>query len=979
MGKKRVHEIAKELKALGIEMDNKELVNELVSLDFDVTSHSSSLDEDQASVALEKIVAKRRPKAAVAPVAAAGFVVRRKRVEPTISAAPEPAVSSSAPQAAIEPAEQEEAREDLVEPTMIQPEPEPRFEAEEAAPEPEEEAPSKAAALSPAPEAKGEPEPTPERAPEVAAEVVAKEQREEAAPPPTPETKPAAAPTVAAPPAPPPVVPPAAPPAAPLRPTPGRAVVIPGRVALGFVPPVRTPGGARPPAPGASRHAPGGSRSAYPGRPAPGSRDPRALRPTENQAVVISRPDVPVRRVTPSSDAHKQIPMAPGPRAIGSVREFKVGTDQFGRRELTDVSKDVPGKSKRGKTDVKESLSKQELIDLARGRTTLPLRAGKKKKPIKKGAKTQITTMSEEKKVVEIEESITINEFSKTLGVKASELIRKLFLGGKQVTINSAIDADTAELLASDYGWRVERKGFEIGDYISEEESSPEKLMPRPPIVTIMGHVDHGKTSLLDAIRKANVAEGEAGGITQHIGAYSVATPDGRRVTFLDTPGHEAFTAMRARGAKVTDLVVIVVAADDGVMPQTREAINHAKAAEVPILVAINKMDKPSANPQHVKNQLMEFGLVSEELGGDTIMVPVSAKARTGIPELLEMILLQSEVLDLKADPERPAKGSVVEAKLDKGRGPVATVIVQEGTLRVGDALITGTQYGRVRAMLNDHGERIEAVLPGAPVEVLGLSGVPTAGDDFFVVEDEAAAQEISVHRIEKEREAKMAKTAKKGLEFLSSRVQAGDTKELKLIVKADVQGSVEAVCGSLEKLSTPKVKVTIIDSGVGGIRESDVMLAAASDGVVVGFNVRPEPKTTEVAAQQGVEIRMYGIIYEAVDEIRRAMEGLLEPTRREKVLGRAEVRNTFTSPKAGTIAGCAVVDGKMSRSAQVRLLRDSRVVYTGKVGSLRRFKDDVREVASGFECGLSIENYSDIKQGDVIEAFEIEEIRATL
>jgi translation initiation factor IF-2 len=494
-----------------------------------------------------------------------------------------------------------------------------------------------------------------------------------------------------------------------------------------------------------------------------------------------------------------------------------------------------------------------------------------------------------------------------------------------------------------------------------------------------MGHVDHGKTSLLDAIRKANVAAGEAGGITQHIGAYSVTTPDGKAVTFLDTPGHEAFTAMRARGAKVTDVVVIVVAADDGVMPQTREAINHAKAAEVPILVAINKMDKPGANPQQVKNQLMEFGLVDESLGGDTIMVPVSAKTKEGLPSLIEMLLLQAEVLDLKADPSRPARGAVVEAKVEKGRGPVATVIVEDGTLRVGDALVTGTQYGRVRAMLNDRGEKVEEVLPGHPVEVLGLSGVPTAGDDFNAVENEAAAKEIAGHRSLKEREKELTKTSKVKLEDFFAKAKTGEVKELKLVIKADVQGSVEAVSEALRKLSGAKVTVNVIHAGVGGPNETDVMLASASNGIIIGFNVRPEPKAAETASKQGVDIRNYSIIYEAVDEVRKAMEGLLEPIRREHTLGRAEVRNLFSVPKLGTIAGCAVVDGKIARSAMVRLIRDSKQVYTGKIGSLRRFKDDVREVASGFECGLSIDGYADIKQGDVIEAYEIEEIRQSL
>jgi translation initiation factor IF-2 len=928
MAKKRVHEIAKELKAHGIEMDNKELVSELQSLDFDVKSHSSSLDEDQANVAVEKILQRRKPKPAPAPVHAAGFVVRRKAApSPT---APADLVIEPAPVRASEP-EVEMALPAALPPTPV------------SAPE----APSVAA---PAPVAAPLPVAAPplEPAPAMAA-----------APAPSPAS---AQPVVAA------VEPPPA-----LVPRPAPALSAPREIREADLTrparPIR-PAGAGVPPPGPR---PAGAYA----HPIAG--DPRLQRPTATQAVVLSRPLIPVRRVTPPSDAHKAIPHAPGPRAIGEVREFKVGTDFLGRREFTDVTKDHAGAKKRGKQDIKENLSKQELIDLSRGRTTLPIRAGKKKRPTKKGAKTQITQMAEEKKVIKLTEAITVGELSKSLGIKASELIKKLMASGNMATINTAIDADTVEVLVADYGWRVEKQGFEIEDYLPEEESAPATLRPRPPVVTIMGHVDHGKTSLLDAIRSANVAAGEAGGITQHIGAYSVMTEGDKPVTFLDTPGHEAFTAMRARGAKVTDLVVIVVAADDGVMPQTKEAISHAKAAKVPIIVAINKMDKPGANPQLVKNQLMEFGLVDEQLGGDTIMVPVSAKTKDGLPALLEMILLQAEVLELKANPDRAATGTVVEAKVEKGRGPVATVIVEEGTLKVGDAVVTGTAYGRVRAMVDDKGNKVEEVPPGFPVEVLGLSEAPTAGDDFHVVDDEAAAKEIAEHRSVKEREKDLSKSVKVKLEDLFAKVQKGEAKELKLIVKADVQGSVEAVSDALKKLSTRKVTVTVLHAGVGTINESDVMLASTSDGLIVGFNVRPEPKVAEVAAQQDVQIKMYSIIYEAVDEVRSAMEGLLEPIRSEKKMGRAEVRNLFTVPKMGTIAGCAVIDGKILRSAFVRLIRDNKQVYTGKIASLRRFKDDVREVQSGFECGLSIENYSDIKAGDVIEAFEIEETRQSL
>lgn len=955
MAKKRVHEIAKEIKAQGIELEPKELLSELQALDFPVKSHSSSLDEDLANAAVEKIVQKHRPAAPV--VKAAGFVVRRrapaKVTPPTAPAAPAPvrapekaaipAPRPTPPPAAPEPVTPAVAPATPAVPSTAIPAPVAHAPETPVAAKPEVVACAEASSNEEKVVAAVESSSRTEDAPQAAVGAETKTSAGE-------ETSAQSTPAVEAP-----------------KPRePKREMVVTGDA--GQARGVAKPSGVRP-------------KPATVQPPQPAAVDPRTLRPTANQAVVISRPLIPIRRVTPISDAAKRIPQAPGPRAIGPVRELTVGTNYLGRREFTDVSKEQQAKKRTGvRQGMKESFSKQELVDLARGRSSLPpLRAGKKKKPLKKGVKTQITQMAEEKKVIKISESISVADLSQTLGVKATELIRKLIGLGMMVTINSPLDVDTATLLVGDYGWRVEKTGFEIENYISDVESAPEDLVSRPPVVTIMGHVDHGKTSLLDAIRHARVAAGEAGGITQHIGAYSVETESGQRVTFLDTPGHEAFTAMRARGAKVTDLVVIVVAADDGVMPQTREAINHAKAAEVPILVAINKMDKPGANPQHVKNQLMEFGLVDESLGGDTIMVPVSAKTKVGLDALLEMILLQSEVLELKANPARKAKGTVVEAKLEKGRGPVATVIVSEGTLRVGDAIVTGTQSGKIRAMQDDRGEKVDEVLPGFPVEIIGLTGVPSAGDEFDIVENETAAKEIAGHRLQKEREKELTKSAKVRLEDLFAKANQGEIKSLKLVIKADVQGSVEAVSESLSKLSTAKVAVEVIHSGVGGINGNDVMLASASDAIIVGFNVRPELKAAEMAQQQGVDIRLYSIIYEAVDEVQKAMEGLLEPTRREKVQGRAEVRNIFTVPKVGTIAGCFVVDGKIARSSQVRLLRDSKVVYTGKIGSLRRFKDDVREVEKGYECGLSIENFSDIKQGDFIEAFEVEIIRPSL
>jgi translation initiation factor IF-2 len=546
-------------------------------------------------------------------------------------------------------------------------------------------------------------------------------------------------------------------------------------------------------------------------------------------------------------------------------------------------------------------------------------------------------------------------------------------------TINQMLDHDTAVLVAGEFDYQVENVAFDVEQTLEQvEEGAGGEPVPRAPVVTIMGHVDHGKTSLLDSIRATEVAAGEAGGITQHIGAYTVDV-EGRMVTFLDTPGHEAFTAMRARGAKVTDLVVLVVAADDGIMPQTVEAINHARAAEVPIIVAVNKIDKPGANPERVRQELGNHGLAPEEWGGDTIVVPVSAKTKEGIPHLLEMLLLQADVLDLKANPTRHAKGTIVEARLDRGRGPVATVLVQEGTLHVGDSFVCGTEYGRIRAMVDDKGKRIEEAGPSMPVEILGLGGVPDAGDVFVALQDDQKARQVAEHRRGKQREAEMAKTAKVSLDDLYNQIQTGDVKELKVVLKADVQGSVEAIADALRRLSTSDVRLNVIHGSVGGITESDVLLATASNAIVLGFNVRPEPKAAALAEREGVDVRLYTIIYEALNEIREALEGLLEPTLREKVLGRIEVRQVFTITGIGPVAGCFVTDGKVQRGARARLLRDNVVVHDGKIGSLRRFKEDVREVAAGYECGTSMENYTDVKVGDIIEPYEVEQVARRL
>lgn len=583
------------------------------------------------------------------------------------------------------------------------------------------------------------------------------------------------------------------------------------------------------------------------------------------------------------------------------------------------------------------------------------------------------------KKSIKLEEGTTVKEFAELIGQKVGDVIKKFMELGYMPTINQPVDPDAAVLVADSFGIKIELAQTQEIDVIEEvTEDAPENLLPRPPIVTVMGHVDHGKTSLLDAIRKTKVIEQEAGGITQHIGAYKV-TLQGKDITFLDTPGHEAFTALRARGAKVTDIVVLVVAADDGVMPQTIEAINHAKAAGVPIIVAINKIDKPEANPQRVKTQLSEYGIIPEEWGGQNIFVEISAKKRIGIENLLEMILLQAEIMELKANPNKPARGTIIESRLDKGRGPVATVIVQSGTLRVGDAFVAGTTYGKVRSLNDDSGKRINEATPSIPVEVVGFEEVPQAGDSFIVVEDEKTARQIANLRAQKKRLAEMQKAQKLTLQDLYEKIKEGEVKELNLIIKGDVQGSIEALKKAVEDITHPEVKVKVIHAAVGGITESDVNLAATANAIIVGFNVRPESKANELAEHLGVDIKLYSIIYEVIDDVKKALIGMLQPEIKEKVLGRAEVRAVFKISKVGTVAGCYVLNGVITRASDgVRVIRDNIVVYEGKLSSLKRFKDDVREVQAGYECGLTIENFNDIKEGDIIENFVLEKIQAT-
>ena len=577
-----------------------------------------------------------------------------------------------------------------------------------------------------------------------------------------------------------------------------------------------------------------------------------------------------------------------------------------------------------------------------------------------------------------IPESITVKDLAELLGKKGSDLVMNLMKKGKMLAINATLDFDTAASIAEEYNVILEleeEKDIMEEAFGTEEEEDESKLEERPPVVVVMGHVDHGKTSLLDAIRHANVTKGEAGGITQHIGAYTVQI-DGKPITFLDTPGHEAFTAMRMRGAQVTDIAILVVAADDGVMPQTIEAINHAKAAGVEIIVAINKMDKPSANPDRVKQELTEYGLLAEDWGGTTVCVPVSARSKDGIDNLLEMIVLTAEMKELKANPNKKARGAIIEAQLDKGRGPVATVLVQSGTLRVGDPVVAGPAYGKIRAMTDDKGRRVKAAGPSTPVEILGLSEVPAAGDSFYVAANEKQARQLAESVIARNRETLIAQTPQKvSLDDLFSQIQSGNMKELGIIVKADVQGSVEAVRQSLEKLTNEEVRVRVIHGGVGAVTESDVLLASASNAIIIGFNVRPEPAAKTFAEEEKVDVRLYRVIYHAIEDIQAAMKGMLDPVYEEKVLGHAEVRQTFKASGVGTIAGSYVKDGKIVRNCQVRIVRDGIVVYEGELESLKRFKDDVKEVALGFECGLVFKKFNDVKEGDWVEAFTMVEI----
>ncbi|MET0406996.1 MAG: translation initiation factor IF-2 [Hyphomicrobium sp.] len=771
--------------------------------------------------------------------------------------------------------------------------------------------------------------------------------------------------------------------------------------AAASAPPAPSPSASASPAPAASAHQPAtrdhaphhreprrDSGSAPPqregGRPS-FQRNSNAGRPAGNTAFMpreAGRPreiDIPRRGAAPAPDSTTIEKPTRAPRPVIAPREQQAEEDDRGKRgpggvkiprPAVKVQDDGRQRQKLTITNFDREAQVRSLASLKRKREKEKLKAMGIQQPREKIAREVI-----------IPEAITIQELSNRMAERAVDLIKYLMQQGAMHKITDVLDTDTAELIVQEFGHtpkRVSEADVEIG-FVGDKDVDDSSLESRAPVVTIMGHVDHGKTSLLDAIRSANVVSGEAGGITQHIGAYQVTAPDGSKITFIDTPGHEAFTAMRARGAKVTDIVILVVAADDGVMPQTVEAINHAKSAGVPIIVAINKIDKPQADPNRVRTELLSHEIVVESMGGDTLEVPVSALKHTNLDKLLEAIHLQAEILDLKANPDRAAEGVVIEAKLERGRGPVGTVLVQRGTVRVGDIIVAGMAWGRVRALLDDRGANIPSAGPSVPAEVLGFDSAPEAGDQFAVVENEARARELTDYRVRKRRETLGSAGTKSTLEQMMQQLKDAGRKEFPLVVKGDVQGSLEAIVGALKKVGNDEVEARMVHSGVGGITESDIALAAAAKAVVIGFNVRANAQAKQVADAQGVEIRYYNIIYDLVDEVKAAMSGLLAPTKREIFLGYATIKQVFNISKAGKVAGCVVTEGKVERGAKVRLLRDNVVIHEGTLAILKRFKDDVKEVVAGQECGMSFANYQDIRENDQIECFQVETIARSL
>jgi translation initiation factor IF-2 len=954
MGKIRVYELAKEA---GVE--SKTLTAQLIELGYNVRAYNSTLEDDAVEEIRTRLGFKK-------------VEVQEKRIE----SKGRTTIIRRRTQAVAEPEEETPVREAAAEPVPVtKPE---RIEEQKA--EPAEPIGEKPAPAPPAEERPARVEPAVRRGAEEAAAAIA-------AKPPVPPQAPAAEkPAVPGPPVSQPAEAVASQPelsAAPRQPAPETAPPSPVSERIVEAAPEAEVVSAEP----LPEEAAGPAEGALSREEAP------LLKRKKGLAKIIGRTEIPL----PVEETKLRPKKIEKPKKPKIVLRPEIETVEVAGE---DESKGK-GKAKKGKRFVKFSpepglarfkkgVKRKDGVDvdvdeigplgarIASGVRVMRQRGGHKKKK-REDAVHLISETKAIKKRIKVLETITVGDLAHRMGVKASEIIAKLIGLGIMATVNQALDVDTAMLVASDFGFEVEQGITEeqsIIELIASESGGQE--IPRPPVVTVMGHVDHGKTSILDAIRNTDVAAGEAGGITQHIGAHYVRSHKGDLV-FLDTPGHAAFTEMRSRGAQVTDVVVLVVAADDGVMDQTKEAINHAKAAGVPILVAVNKIDKPDADPARVKRELADLGLVSEEWGGETIYCETSAKKGIGIDELVESITLQTEILELKADPNRRAKGWVIEAQLHKGRGPVATVLVQHGTLRVGDHFVAGIYHGKVRSLTDDKGRKISEAGPSMPVEIQGLSGVPKAGDEFVVVPDEKMARSVSADRQLKSRESELASSTKISLENLFEKLQEGEMKELRVVLRADVQGTLEAFGKAIQELSTDAIKVKILHAGTGTIIESDVLLAAASDALIIGFNVRPSSKVADLAKSENVDIRFYDVIYHALDDIRKAMVGLLEPTFEERVIGKVEVRNTFHVPKVGTIAGCYVLDGKMERNAHVRLLRDGVVVFTGRISSLKRFKDDVREVQAGYECGMGIENYNDIKVGDQLEAFVMEKTEAAL
>ncbi len=929
MAKIRVYELARELN-----LKNKQLLDKLKELQIEVASHMSSLEDDDVARVKQHLFGRKEAAAL------------QTRVKPT--------VIRRRPKAVAQEAEEEAAQEEMAQaeaPPAAEPEAETAQAAEPVeaslAPEVETEAIAQELAATPA-EAPVQAEvvvsPEPSEAPAVAAELPEAAQEAPAAEAVTGEAA---------------VV-------APAEPEEEPAVV-------------SAPEAVQPPS------APVSEVRAEPQQPPQPAPKPagRVKGKKDTPAKIIKLPDRPVK---PAKEEVKAKPVAeapstpggrPAPGAPGAVSPPKTeapAEDIAGKKKKKQVEEDGDKRFFKKKISFrKKAVVEGEDLYTADLKGRKGRKGAKAKAPV--GQKPQITTAKAIKRRVKVDETIVLSELGKRMGLKANELIGKLMALGVMTTVNQTIDFETAVLVAGEFGYEVEKAAFEEESLLKIEAGDPEKLAPRPPVVTIMGHVDHGKTSLLDVIRKTHVTEGEAGGITQHIGAYHVSTDKGQ-IVFLDTPGHEAFTAMRSRGAQLTDIVVLVVAADDGVMPQTVEAVNHAKAAEVPIIVAVNKMDKPGADPERVMRQLADLGLSPEEWGGETIFVRVSAKQRSGISDLLEMILLQAEMMALTANPEKLATGHVVEAKLDAGRGAVATVLVQEGTLHTGDPVVCGVHYGKVRALIDDLGNPVDSAGPAIPVEILGLSGVPAAGDEMIALADEKDARQVSAHRQQKQRSKELAKSSRLSLETLFEQMKEREVKELNIIIKADVHGSIEALSDSLVKLSNEEVKINIIHAATGTITESDVSLATVSNAIIIGFNVRPNSKVQAMATEENVDIRFYNVIYNVIKEVQDAIVGMMESRFEEKILGRAEVRQVFHVPKIGAIAGSYVTEGKVVRGERVRLLRDGIVQYEGKIASLRRYKEDAKEVLAGYECGIGIENYNDIKAGDTVEVFFMEEIR---